>query len=177
MMAQLLFSFMKVGLLSVGGGYAAIPIIREQTVGLHAWLTMQEFADLVTIAEMTPGPIMVNVATFVGMRLAGVVGAVVATLGCILPSAVLLSAMALVYTRYQRSASLARVLSILRCAVAALIAEAGLGMARAAALSGEEVLWRNLLLFAGALALLRGTKCSPVKVIVLSGVAGLLLKL
>ena len=93
-MISLFLSFVQVGLLSVGGGYAAIPIIREQTVLQHAWLTMEEVADLVTIAEMTPGPIAVNVATVIGMRLAGIAGAIVATLGCILPSVLLLSWMA-----------------------------------------------------------------------------------
>ena len=84
---ELLLAFLQIGAFSVGGGYAAMPLIEAQTVTLHSWLTAVEFADLVTIAEMTPGPIALNAATFVGMRLAGVPGAIVATLGCVLPSA------------------------------------------------------------------------------------------
>ena len=83
---QLFWSFLQIGLFSVGGGYAAMPLIQAQTVQLHGWLTMNEFTDLVTIAEMTPGPIAVNSATFVGIRIAGLPGALVATLGCIFPS-------------------------------------------------------------------------------------------
>ena len=69
---QLFFSFLQVGLFSVGGGYAAMPLIQSQVVEQHPWLTLQEFTDLITIAEMTPGPIAVNSATFVGIRIAGI---------------------------------------------------------------------------------------------------------
>ena len=65
---QLFLSFLQVGMFSVGGGYAAMPLIQSQVVEQHGWLTMQEFTDLITIAEMTPGPIAVNSATFVGLR-------------------------------------------------------------------------------------------------------------
>ena len=67
---QLFLSFVQVGMFSIGGGYAAMPLIQSQVVEQHAWLTMQEFTDLITIAEMTPGPIAVNSATFVGLRIA-----------------------------------------------------------------------------------------------------------
>ena len=80
---QLFLSFLQIGALSFGGGYAAMPLIQEQVVTLHGWLSMEAFTDLVTIAEMTPGPIAVNSATFVGTQIAGPGGAVVATLGCI----------------------------------------------------------------------------------------------
>ena len=83
---QLFLSFLQVGMFSVGGGYAAMPLIQSQVVEQHGWLTMQEFTDLITIAEMTPGPIAVNSATFVGLRIAQVPGAIIATLGCITPA-------------------------------------------------------------------------------------------
>ena len=82
---QLFLSFFQIGLFSFGGGYAAMPLIQGQIVKIHGWMTMSEFTDLITISQMTPGPIAVNSATFVGLRVAGYVGAVVATLGCILP--------------------------------------------------------------------------------------------
>ncbi|MBQ9810196.1 MAG: chromate transporter, partial [Spirochaetales bacterium] len=98
---QLFLSFMQVGLFSIGGGYAAIPLIESQVVTNHAWLTMSEFTDLVTIAEMTPGPIAINSATFVGIRIGGIVGAVIATLGCIVPSFLVVSILAFVYYKYR----------------------------------------------------------------------------
>ena len=91
---QLYLSFLQVGLFSVGGGYAAMPLIRSQVVELHPWMTLQEFTNLITIAEMTPGPIAVNCATFVGLRIAQLPGAVIATLGCITPALVLVSLLA-----------------------------------------------------------------------------------
>lgn len=86
---QLFFSFLQIGLFSFGGGYAAMPLIQGQVVTLHGWLTISEFTDLITISQMTPGPIAVNSATFVGMKIAGIPGAMVATAGCILPSCIL----------------------------------------------------------------------------------------
>ena len=83
---RLFMSFLQIGLFSFGGGYAALPLIQEQIVELHGWLSQSEFTDLITISQMTPGPIAVNAATFVGIRVAGIPGAVAATLGCIFPS-------------------------------------------------------------------------------------------
>ena len=80
---QLFWSFLQIGLFSIGGGYAAMPLIQAQVVQNHPWLNMSEFTDLVTIAEMTPGPIAINSATFVGIRIAGIPGALIATFGCI----------------------------------------------------------------------------------------------
>ena len=74
---HLLWSFFQVGLFSIGGGYAAMPLIQSQVVDQYGWLTMREFTDLITIAEMTPGPIAVNSATFVGIRIAGFPGALI----------------------------------------------------------------------------------------------------
>ena len=86
---ELFWSFFQIGLFSIGGGYAAMPLIQSQVVDIHPWLTMSQFADIMTIAEMTPGPIAVNSATFVGIQAAGIPGAVIATTGCILPSCVI----------------------------------------------------------------------------------------
>lgn len=68
---QLFLSFLQIGMFSFGGGYAALPLIQEQVVTQHGWLSRSEFTDLITISQMTPGPIAVNSATFVGIRLAG----------------------------------------------------------------------------------------------------------
>ena len=98
---EILWSFIQIGLFSVGGGYAAMPLIQHQVVDLHPWLTMTQFADIMTIAEMTPGPIAINAATFVGIRVAGIPGALVATLGCVLPSCIIVISLAYVYYRFR----------------------------------------------------------------------------
>ena len=67
---ELLWSFIQIGMFSIGGGYAAMPLIQNQVVDIHPWLTLQQFADVMAIAEMTPGPIAINAATFVGIQVA-----------------------------------------------------------------------------------------------------------
>ncbi len=175
---QLFLSFLQVGLFSVGGGYAAMPLIRSQVVELHPWLSMNEFTDLITIAEMTPGPIAINSATFVGIRIAGLPGAVVATLGCILPSLILVSLLAVVYARYRKLSMLQSILGSLRPAVVALIASAGLSILGQVALQGQPAVWANvnwvgLVLFAAAFLVLRKWKPNPILVMALCGAAGL----
>lgn len=125
---QLLLTFVQVGLLSIGGGYAAVPIIQSLVVDQHAWLDMAEFTNLLTISEMTPGPIVVNAATFIGLRIAGLPGAVVATLGSVLPSMALVTLLGLLYARFRGLKGLQRVLSSMRPAVVALIASAFLSI-------------------------------------------------
>lgn len=95
-LVQLFVSFVQVGMFSVGGGYAAIPLIENQVVDVHGLMTLAEYTDLITIAEMTPGPISINSATFVGMRLAGIPGVLLCTLGCIIPSFLLCLMLALI---------------------------------------------------------------------------------
>ena len=122
---ELFWSFLQVGLFSIGGGYAAMPLIQAQVVEQHPWLTMSEFTDLITIAEMTPGPIAINSATFVGMRIAGVAGALVATVGGVLPSCIVSLLLAKLYLKYRSLDLIHGALGGLRPAVIALIASAG----------------------------------------------------
>ncbi|MEG0741742.1 MAG: chromate transporter [Clostridia bacterium] len=179
-LAELFFSFLQVGLFSIGGGYAALPLIQHQVVEAHTWLTMSEFTDLITIAEMTPGPIAVNSATFVGIRIAGVGGALIATLGCILPSMLIVSMLAYVYNKYKSLPALQSVLSCLRAAVVALIAAAGLSILQLVALNGaplalSNVQWIGLGLFLAAFVALRKWKWNPILVMGLCGAGGLAL--
>ena len=116
---------MKIGLFSIGGGYAAMPLIQEQAVETHGWLTMTQFADVMTIAEMTPGPIAINAATFVGIQVGGLLGAVIATLGCVLPSCIIVMTLAYVYYRFRGFSMVQGILAGLRPAVIAMIASAG----------------------------------------------------
>ncbi len=179
---QLFCSFLQVGLFSVGGGYAAIPLIQNQVITQHSWLTMNEFSDLVTIAEMTPGPIALNAATFVGTRIAGLPGALAATFGSIFPALILASLLAYIYRRFRSVNALQGVLASLRPAVVALIASAGLGILEQVALGGAAFSLpalhiRELILFAAALLVLRKTKIGPIPVMAACGVLELVLSL
>ena len=180
---QLLWSFVQIGLFSIGGGYAAMPLIQNQVVDIHGWLTMTQFADIMTIAEMTPGPIAINAATFVGIRVAGIPGALVSTLGCILPACFIVTLLAFIYYRFKGLTLVQGVLSGLRPAVVAMIASAGLSLLilslygqralPAANLSGINFI--SVGIFAVALFVLRRWKISPVWVMLGAGAAGVLL--
>lgn len=171
---QLFLSFLKVGLFSIGGGYAAIPLVQSEIVTGHGWLTMKEFTNLITISSMTPGPIAVNSATFVGLRIAGLPGAVVATFGSIFPALILVSLLAVLYRKYRGSSGIEAVLGCLRPAVVALITAAGLSLTQTA-LWGELPVslkspdWINVGLFAGAFVVLRKWKWNPILVMGLCG--------
>jgi chromate transporter len=179
---ELFLSFLQVGLFSVGGGYAAIRLIQQQVVVTHSWLTLQQFTDLVTIAEMTPGPIAINGATFVGINIAGIGGAIVATLGSITPSLFIVSLLAYIYRKYQDISVLKNVLACLRPAIVALIAGAFLSILNVAvwggnapSLAGTD--WISAVSFVVVFFVLRRFKTSPILAMVASGVAGLVLNL
>ncbi|MGI5893916.1 MAG: chromate transporter [Candidatus Merdivicinus sp.] len=180
---ELLWSFFQIGLFSVGGGYAAMPLIQAQVVEKHGWLTMTQFADIITIAEMTPGPVAINSATFVGMQVLGISGAIVATLGCILPACIIVTTIAYFYFKYRNVSVVQGILGGLRPAVVALIASAGLSILMLAVFGGksqgifdfpmESLDWIAIVLFIAAFILLRKTKLNPLYIMAGTGIIGM----
>ena len=176
---KLFWSFFQIGMFSIGGGMAAIPLIQNQVVNLHHWLTLTEFTDLITIAEMTPGPIAINSATFVGIRIAGIPGAIISTVGCIFPSCIIVSLLAWIYFKFKELAVVQGVLSGLRPTIVALIASAGLSIF-ILTVWGEEGFSTNpqtsnlvsVLLFTVAIFILRKWKPNPIYVMLGSGIIG-----
>ena len=176
MLLSLLLTFMQIGALSIGGGYAAMPLIKSLTVDANAWLTAAEFADLVTIAEMTPGPIALNAATFVGMRLAGLPGAIAATLGCVIPSILIVSLLSWLYARFRSGRVMQSVLQTLRPVVVALIASAAVTLIQVACTAvGGGFSLPGCLMMIAAFLLLRWRKWNPILVMLLCGGGGALL--
>lgn len=179
LLLKLFFSFIKVGLFSVGGGYAAIPLIQEQIVDIHKLMTLEEFSDLITIAEMTPGPISINSATFVGARLAGILGSIVCTIGCIIPSFVICLILARFYYKYRSFSGVQKVLGAMRPAVVSLIGSAGLSILLLGLFQSDigNIRFENFhvvefVLFVVGLFILRKWKVSAISVILGSGVIG-----
>ena len=136
---QLFLSFLQIGLFSFGGGYAAMPLIQDQVVTAHGWLSMPEFTDLITISQMTPGPIAINSATFVGMKIAGVPGAIAATVGCVSPSCIIVTLLARLYLKYRDMSLLQGILGSLRPAVVAMVAAAGISILITAFWGGDQI--------------------------------------
>mgnify|MGYP000890491521 CR=1 FL=1 len=120
----LFFTFLKIGLFSIGGGYAIIPLIQEQVVEKTGWISEKVFTDIITISQMTPGPLAVNTSTFVGLQIAGVAGAIAATLGCVLCGVLLSLMLYRFFQRHQKSIYVFEVLGGLKAASLGLIISA-----------------------------------------------------
>ncbi len=118
---QIVLSFMKIGILSFGGAYASIPLVEKEIVELRQWMSYEEFADLLSLDELTPGPILINCATFVGMKTGGIPGAVAATFGCILPSCIISFILILAYKKYKKLSFIQSFLLTFKCVTIALI--------------------------------------------------------
>ncbi len=179
---QLFLSFVQIGLFSFGGGYAAIPLIQNQVVDIHGWLTMKEFADVITISQMTPGPIGINAATFIGIRMGGILGAVVATIGCILPSCIIVLTLAYFYQRFRKLSAVQGVLQGLRPAVIAMITSAGLELLilsfwreKGISLNYKGIDFIAVGIFLVAFTIIRKWKVSPILLMLGSGISGFVL--
>lgn len=159
-----------------------MPLIERQVVELHKWLTASEFADVVTISQLTPGPVAINAASFVGARLAGIPGAIIATTGNVLPSCLIITAVAYLYNKYRRNFLFDGVLYGLRPAVVGMISAAGLSLANtsftasdAASLTlfGMVIDPFAVALFIISFMLLQSKRLSPLWVMLFCGAAGL----
>ena len=121
---QVFWSFFKIGAFTFGGGYAMIPIIQNEAVEKHQWVTDEDILEIVAIAESTPGPIAINAATFVGYRAAGVLGAMCATLGVVLPSFVVILCLSFVLRQFQELQAVRYAFYGIRAGVLALLVKA-----------------------------------------------------
>ena len=177
---ELFLSFLKIGIFSIGGGYAAVPLIKEQVLEVHGWLTPPEFSDLVTVSEMTPGPIGINAASFVGARLAGIAGAVCASAGFVVPSLVFVTLLFFIYKKYSSLRAVDSVLKGIRPAVTGLIASTAVTMIISAVIRSSSASINGIDIAAAALfvlsfALLRKFRLSPIVILLICGAAGFII--
>ncbi len=179
---MILFDLFKVffllGLFSFGGGYASMELVRSRVVTDYHWLTDWEYTDIISIAEMTPGPLGINIASFVGTRTAGVAGTLIATLSYILPALVIVLILSWFYDRYRSLEGVQGVLSGLRPAVVAMIIAAAVQLVGTAWWDGlshlalENTNWTAVVLSLVLLILLQKKKLGPIQAILASGAAG-----
>lgn len=177
---ELFLTFFKIGLFTIGGGYASLPLIQDNIVEAKGWLTPGQFTDLLTIAEITPGPIAVNAATFVGTQVGGLVGAICCTLGVIAPSLIISLLFAYIYYKYRSMKAIQGALSGLRPAVVGMIMSAGLSILIPILINSSglpqgisDVNIAAALLFAAGLVLMRTVKPKPIVVMLGFGLVGL----
>ena len=178
---KLLQTFLLIGLFSFGGGYASMELIRTRVVAKQHWMTDAEFTDIISIAEMTPGPLGINIASFVGTRTAGIWGTLIATIAYALPAMVIVMILANVYDRYRSLHGIQGVLKGLRPAVAAMVLAAALKLTGSAWWGGLEQIsipntnWISIPVSLAMLILLCKKKLGPVQAIFSSGVIGAIL--
>jgi len=166
---KLFWEFFKVGLFTFGGGYAMIPFIEKGIVNKYHWLTLRQFTDLLAIAEMTPGPFAVNSATFVGYKVAKFWGAVSSTLGVILPSFLIIWAIASVFFSFQDNQLVQAAFKGLRPAILGLIIVAALSIGRVSISD-----YRSVLILAFVVAGIWILKIHPILALIASALIGII---
>jgi chromate transporter len=167
-MWTLFLTFFKIGLFTFGGGYAMIPLMQEEIIA-HSWLTQAEFLNIVAIAEMTPGPISINAATFIGYQLNGVVGSALATFGVVAPSLIIMVIFSHLLAKLKAS-KYAIALKGVAITVTALIAAAVVRLIGPAITS-----YADIAIALAAFVLVAKTKISPILIILGSGLVGVVL--
>lgn len=177
---QLFYTFFKIGLFGFGGGYAMLSMIQGEVVTRYEWLSSQEFTDIVAISQMTPGPIGINAATYVGFTATGsVLGSIVATLAVVLPSFILMLTISRFFLKYQKHPTVEAVFSGLRPAVVGLLASAALVLMNTenfgSPTENPSSFLISCLIFLVAFIGTRKYKVNPILMIVLCGAAGYLL--
>lgn len=177
---QLFWTFFMIGALTIGGGYAMLSLIQDQVVTQHAWLSESAFTDIVGISQMTPGPIGINSATYIGysvLQEAGasqfmcILGSLTTTFAVVLPSFIIMMLIVKLYARLSSNKVFENTMSWLRPAVVGLIGAAAIVLIT----PSNFIDWRSWVLFAAAFAVSMWTKISPILVIIGAGVIGLLI--
>ncbi len=173
---QLLLSYLKIGFLGFGGGYAMLSFIYHEVVTQHGWVTGAELADIIAISQMTPGPIAINSATYIGYNVAGFWGAVVATLAVCTPAMTLMIIITKSFIHLRHNPYVEGIIRSLRPVVVGMIAAAGFTLIFPADDSGESFIdiW-SWVLFAIAFIATASRKVSLILIIILSAVAGIVI--
>lgn len=177
---QLFYTFFKIGLFGFGGGYAMLSMIQGEVVTRFGWLTSQEFTDIVAISQMTPGPIGINAATYVGFTATGSVwGSVIATFAVVLPSFILMLTISKFFLKYRKHPVVESVFRGLRPAVVGLLASAALVLMNVENFNSPTKdtysFIISIIIFLVAFVGTKKYKANPILMIIACGIAGLLL--
>lgn len=174
MILSLFWTFFKIGAFTFGGGYAMLPLIQAEVIA-HGWLDAAEVVNFMAVSESTPGPFAVNMATFVGVRMAGIPGAIVATLGVVLPSFIIILIVAKCFQKFRDSRVVKGVMSGLRPAVVGLMGSALISVGKTVFFPGGFAFGTTFFLSLGIFllcALLAFKKVHPIVLILISAVLG-----
>lgn len=167
---ELFLSFFKIGAFSFGGGYAMLPFIEEVVINEQNWLSTTEYIDILAIAEMTPGPIAINSATFIGYKVGGVLGSAVSTLGVVLPSFIVISLMFYLISKYQNTKIVDWIFQGIRPLISGLILAAFFSVFNNAVMDFKAVIISICVFF-----LVFVKKINPILCILIAGLLGIVL--
>lgn len=170
MLGKIFFVFFKIGLFSFGGGYAMLPLIQREVVTSNKWLSYKEFIDIIAISQITPGPIAVNSATYIGYKISGIFGSAAATIGVIAPSVIIMIIISKFFLKFKNNEYVSDAFLALRPATVGLIAAAAILVAY-----GAFIDYKSVLIFAAAFVLSFKFDMDPILLTVLAGVAGFIL--
>ena len=169
---QLFITFFEIGIFTFGGGYAMISLIQNEVVVKHNWVDPATFTDIIAISQMTPGPLGINTATYIGYTVTGNVwGSLIATIAVCIPSFIIILLIALLYKQFKKSKWFDAALSGIKPVVLGLIASAAILLVT----PDNFVDWKSWVLFGMAFAAIQWGKQSPILIIILGGIAGFIL--
>ncbi len=167
---QLFISFLKIGAFSFGGGYAMLPLIKKEVIEIRGWITITEFIDILAVVEMTPGPIAVNSATFLGYEVAGVLGSIVATTAVVLPSFVIILIIAHFLSKFRDSPYVDWAFRGIRPVILGLVASAAITVSMDAIVNIPSLIIGVVIFY-----LITFKELHPILGIIIAGAAGALL--
>ncbi|RKD30877.1 chromate transporter [Thermohalobacter berrensis] len=164
---KLFLSFFKIGAFSFGGGYAMLPLIQEEVIEKNNWLTSNEFIDILAISQITPGPIAINSATFLGYRISGVLGSIVATIAVVIPSLIIILLIAHFLNKFKESKYVEWTFKGVRPVVIGLIASAGIFVAKDAIID-----IKSLFIACGVFYIINFRRVHPILALIIAGIIG-----
>lgn len=167
---ELFLTFFKIGTFTVGGGYAMVPFLQREAVEVHKWTTAKEFTEIVAVDTITPGPIAVNLATFVGYKVHGIIGAITATLGVVLPSLFIVTLIAAFFFAFKNSPFIQAILKGLKPAVIGLIAVAIFSLLKQGTIVDIKTGIIAIIVFVSVLFF----NVNPILMVLLSALAGII---
>lgn len=167
LLIRLFIAFLKIGTFSFGGGYAMLPFIQKEIVESNTWISMSEFTDIIGISQMTPGPVAINSATFVGYKVGGIIGSIIATLGVITTSFILITIINKLLSKFKESKVVKTALLGMRPVLIALIIYAFIDLAKESYVDLKSII---ITLIIGVILLSK--KVHPILVIVIAAILG-----
>ncbi|MFK5882750.1 MAG: chromate transporter [Candidatus Izemoplasma sp.] len=169
-LVELYFAFFRVGLFTIGGGYAMLPMLRKEVVEKYGWATDEEMMDYFAIGQSTPGIIAINTATFIGYKKKGILGAIFSTLGMVTPSWIIIISIAAFYDEFSSNAFVESAFTGIRVVVVVLILNAVIKMAK-----GSIKNWYSLLIFIISFVLVALINISAIYIILVAGTIGIII--